>query len=59
MRSYGRERYELQAVDVVPGVIGHVAARTQLTLIVEPLELDDARMSALLERSFGLATQFE
>ena len=55
----GCERYELQAVDVVPGVVGHVAAKTQLTLSIEPLELDDARMSALLERSFGLATQFE
>jgi 4'-phosphopantetheinyl transferase EntD len=53
------ERYAVQAVDLVPGVIAHVAARTQLTPIVVPLELDDARMSALLERSFGLATQFE
>jgi hypothetical protein len=53
------ERYELQAVDVVPGVIGHVAAKTQLTTIIEPLELDDSGMSALLERSLGLATQFE
>jgi phosphopantetheinyl transferase len=57
--SIGRERYELQAVNVVPGAIGHVAAGTQLTLIVESLGLDDPRMSALLERSFGLATQFE
>jgi hypothetical protein len=46
-------------VDVVTGVIGHVAATAQLTTIVESLELDDARMSALLERSLGLATQFE
>jgi len=53
------ERYELQAVDTVPEVVGHVAARTQLRLVVESLELDDARLSALLERSLGLATQFE
>jgi hypothetical protein len=53
------ESYELQAVEIVPGVIGHVAARTGVTPIVEPLELDDARMSALLERSFSLATQVE
>jgi hypothetical protein len=53
------ERYELQAGDLVPGVVGHVVARTHLTLIVESLELDDTRLSALLERSFGLAAQFE
>jgi len=53
------ERYELQAVDIVPGVIGHVAAKTRLTTICEPMELDDPLMSALLERSLGLATQFE
>ena len=53
------ERYTLQAVDVAPGVIGHVAAKTELTAIVESVELDDGRISALLERSFRLATQVE
>jgi hypothetical protein len=53
------ERYELQAAAVVEGVIGHIAAKRQLTLIVGHQGFDDARMSALLERSFGLATQFE
>ncbi|MEY2918905.1 MAG: hypothetical protein RL261_210 [Pseudomonadota bacterium] len=55
----GNERYELQAMDSVPGVVGHVAARRHLTLIVGSLELDDVEISALLERSFRLATQFE
>jgi hypothetical protein len=49
----------LKAADVVEGVIGHIAAKKQLTPLVEPLVLDDARMSALLERSLGLTTQFE
>ncbi len=55
----GSERYELQVLQGVPGVIGHVAARKRLTPVVEAVELDDSRLSALLERSFGLATQFE
>ncbi len=54
----GKERYEVQELHGVPGVIGHVAARNALAPIVECVELDDARLSALLERSFGLAAQF-
>lgn len=54
-----RQRYELQSLDEVPGVIGHIAARKKLTPIIVPVELDDARTSALLERSLGLAAQFE
>ncbi len=55
----GSERYELQVLQGVPGVIGHVAARKRLTPVVEAVELDDSRLSASLERSFGLATQFD
>ena len=53
------QRYELQLLDDLPGVIGHIAAEKTLTPIIAPLELDDARTSALLERSFGLAAKFE
>ena len=53
------QRYELQSLDDMPGIIGHIAAGKKLTPIIESLELDDARTSALLERSFGLAAQVE
>jgi phosphopantetheinyl transferase len=53
------QRYELQSLDDMPGTIGHIAAGKKLTPILESLELDDARTSALLERSFGLAAQVE
>jgi phosphopantetheinyl transferase len=53
------QRYELQALEHVSDVIGHIAARQKLTPIIASLELDDARTSALLERSFGLAAQIE
>ncbi len=43
----------------MPGVIGHIAARKMLAPIIASLELDDARTSALLERSLGLAAQIE
>ncbi len=55
----GNERYQLQELNDFPGIVGHIAARKALTPIVECLELDDVRLSALLERSFGLATQFD
>ena len=55
----GDERYELQPLTALPGVIGHLAARKTLTPSIELVELDDARLSALLERSLGLAAQFE
>jgi hypothetical protein len=48
--------YELQSLDDMPGVIGHIAARKKLTPTIAFLELDE-RTSALLERSFGLAAQ--
>ena len=53
------QRYELQALEDLPGVIGHIAAENKLTPIIVPLELDDPWMSALFERSFGLVTQLE
>ena len=53
------QRYELQALDDLPGVIGHIAAEKKLTPIIAPLELDDALTSALLERSCGLVAQIE
>jgi len=53
------ERYELQVLDALPGVIGHIAARNRFTPLIEALELDGAWTSALLERSFGLAAQVE
>jgi len=53
------QRYELQALEHVSDVIGHVAARQKLTPIIASLELDDAGTSALLERSFGLAAQID
>jgi hypothetical protein len=52
-------RYELQALDDLPGVIGHIAAEKRLRPSIVPLELDDALTSALLERSLGLAPQIE
>jgi hypothetical protein len=52
-------RYELQALDDLPGVIGHVAAEKTLRPVIVPLALDDAPASAVLERSFGLAAQIE
>jgi phosphopantetheinyl transferase len=53
------QRYELQSLDDVPGVIGHIAATKKLRPIIASVELDDARTSALLERSLGLAAQIE
>lgn len=53
------QRYELQSLEDIPGIIGHIAARKRLTPIIASMELDDARTSALLERSLGLAAQIE
>jgi phosphopantetheinyl transferase len=53
------ERYELQVLDALPGVIGCIAARTKLSPVIEAVELGGAPTSALLERSFGLAVQVE
>ena len=50
----GNERFELQRLPAMPGIIGHFAARQALAPAVECVELDDAGLSALLERSFGL-----
>jgi phosphopantetheinyl transferase len=54
-----KQRYELQLLADLPGVIGHLAAETKLTPIIQPLELDDALTSALLERSLGLPAQIK
>ena len=54
-----RQRYELQSLDDMPGLIGHIAASKKLMPIIESVELDDVRTSALLERSLGLAAQIE
>jgi hypothetical protein len=53
------ERYELQVLDALPGVIGCIAARKKLRPVIEAVELGGARTSGLLERSFGLAAQVE
>jgi molybdopterin/thiamine biosynthesis adenylyltransferase len=53
------ERYELQVLEALPGVIGCIAARETLKPVIESVELGGARSSALLERSFGLAAQVE
>ena len=51
------QRYALQSLDDMPGLIGHIAASIKLSPIIASVDLDDARTSALLERSFGLAAQ--
>ena len=53
------QRYELQSLAYMPDVIGHIAAGKKLTPNIASLELDDARTSALLERSLGLAAQIK
>ncbi len=60
------ERYELQLLDAIPGVIGHVAAPVSDAIAPEPvewsieeLELGAAAFSAALERSLSLPPQFK
>ena len=43
----------------IASIIGHIAARERLTPVIESLALDDARASALVERSLGLAAQIK
>jgi len=53
------QRFVLQALESVPGCVGHVASLAGLTFVVEAVDLAGPGMSAALERSFGLPPQFE
>ena len=54
------ERFALQALTELPGVVGHIAAPSRCGLSLAEIDLcDDATVSAALERSLGLAAQFE
>lgn len=53
------ERFVLQALDAVPDCIGHVASPAGLTFVVEAVDLAGPGISAALERSLGLPSQFE
>ncbi len=53
------ERCVLQALDAVPDCIGHVASPAGLTFVVEAVDLAGPGISAALERSLGLPSQFE
>jgi hypothetical protein len=44
----------------LPGVVGHIASRSRCGFSPAEINLcDDATVSAALERSLGLAAQFE
>jgi phosphopantetheinyl transferase len=53
------ESFVLQALDAVPDCIGHVASPAGLTFVVETVDLAGPGISAALERSLGLPSQFE
>jgi hypothetical protein len=53
------QRFVLQALEAVPGCLGHVASPAGLTLLIEAVDLAGPGMSAALERSLGLPPQFE
>ena len=53
------DRYMLQALEAVPGCLGHVASPAALTLVIEAVDLAGPGISAALERSLGLPPQFE
>jgi hypothetical protein len=57
--AVGADRFRLQPLAGVPGVIGHVASRGALALSMQAVALDSDDVSAALERSFGLAAQVE
>jgi hypothetical protein len=53
-------RFALQALTEMPGVVGHIAAPSRCLFSLAEIDLDDdATVSAALERSLGLAAQFE
>jgi hypothetical protein len=53
------ERFELQPLDAVPGMIGHLASRTRCALVLAAVDLDGPELSTALERSLGVPLQFE
>ena len=53
------ERFKLQPLKGLPGVIGHVASRGELGLTTVAVDLDGRELSAALERSLGLAAEFD
>jgi len=53
------ERLVLQSLEAVPDCIGHVASPAGLTFVVEAVDLAGPAISAALERSLGLPSQFE
>jgi hypothetical protein len=53
-------RFALQALTEWPGVVGHIASPSRCRFSLAEINLgDDATVSAALERSLGLAAQFE
>jgi hypothetical protein len=53
-------RFALQALTELPGVVGHIAASSRCGFSLAEINLcDDATVSAALQRSLGLAAQFE
>ena len=57
--TVGADRFELQPLDELQGVVGHLATRVPLELSVLAVELDGDSISAALERSFGLVAQVD
>jgi hypothetical protein len=53
------QQFVLQALDAVPGCIGHVASSAGLQFVVEEVDLAGPGISAVLQRSLGLPSQFE
>lgn len=54
------ERYALQPLTELPGVVGHTASPSRCGLVLAEIDLcDDAAVSAALERSLALAAQLE
>jgi hypothetical protein len=57
--SVRTERFALQPVAAIHGVMGCLAASAQADWLVEECDLDGALLSAALERSLGLPSQFD
>lgn len=54
------ERYALQALEELPGVVGYIASASRCGFALAEIDLcDGATASAALERSLGLAAQLE
>lgn len=52
-------RFELQPLAGLPGAIGHVAFDSRTRFVLAAVDLDGDELSAALERSLGLSSQFE